>query len=195
MQKITQLVEEIRKLIRHPSKKRSLLQHNVAWNMLYSCLDVIEDTECCLDAFLATDLDHFDGRDQHLADGNKYMYVYGALQALYLQQDAITHLTESLCLVKSFKLPCSLAKIREIRNASIGHPTKQDRPSKKPVRFNFISRISIGNQGFKLGTTYDDGSPDCFKDVNMPKLIATQKRIFIGVLENVIKTLQKEGVS
>lgn len=194
MQKITQLTEEIRKLIHHPSKKRSLLQHNAAWNMLCSCLDVIEDTECCLDAFLTTDLNRFDDKDQHLADGNKYMYIYGTLQALYLQQDAVTHLTESLRLVKFFELPCSLQKIREIRNASVGHPTKQDRPTKEPVRFNFIVRISITNQGFKLVRTYKDGRPDCFEDVNIPELIATQRRIFIGVLKNVIKTLQKEDV-
>lgn len=190
MQKITQLTKEIRKLIHHPS--RSLLQGNVAWNMLYSCLDVIEDTDCCLDAFLTTDLDRFDDRDQHLADGNKYMYVYGTLQALYLQQDAVTHLTESLKI--PYNLGPALEEIREIRNASVGHPTKQDRPSKKPIRFNFISRISIGNQGFKLGTAYEDGRPDCFKDVNILKLIATQTRIFIGVLENVIKTLQTADV-
>ncbi len=195
MQEITQLVEEIRKLIHRPSKKRSLLQHNATWNTLCSCLDVIDDTECCLDAFLMTDIDRFDDRNQYLADGNKYMYIYGTLQALYLQQDAFTHLTESLTLVESFKLPCSLQKIREIRNASIGHPTKQDRPSKKPVRFNFISRISIGNQGSKLGTTYEDGRPDCFEDVNIPKLIATQRRIFIDVLKNIIRTLEKEPIS
>ncbi len=160
--------------------------------MLCSCLDVIEDTDCCLDAFLTTDLDHFDDKDQHLADGNKYMYIYGTLQALYLQQDAVTHLTESL------KIPYAsgpaLKKIREIRNASVGHPTKQDRPTKEPIRSNFISRISITNQAFELVTTYEDGRPDCSEDVNMPKLITTQRRIFIGVLENVIKTLQKADV-
>lgn len=195
MREITQLIEEIRKLIIHSSKTHSLLQYNAAWNMLYSCLDVIEDTECCLDAFLMTDIDRFDDRNQHLADGNKYMYIYGTLQALYLQQDALTHLTESLPVVKSFKIPCSLEKIREIRNASIGHPTKQDRPSKEPVRFNFISRITIGNQGFTLGTTYEDGRADSFKDVNIPKLITTQRKVFINALKNVIKTLKKETVS
>ena len=194
MTNILQLVEEIRKLIYRPYEQDTLLQDDARWNMLCSCLDVIEDTDCCLEAFLRTDIDRFDC-DQHLEDGNKYMYVYGTLQALYLQQDAFTHLTESLPSTKSFKMPCSLDKIREIRNASIGHPTKQDRPAKVPVRFNFISRVSIGNQGFKLGTTYEDDRSDCFKDVNIPELIATQRRIFIGVLKNIIETLEKEGVA
>ena len=142
MQKITQLTEEIRELITLSPKQYTLLQDDARFNMLCSCLDIIEDTDCCLDAFLTTDIDRFDDRGQHLADGNKYMYIYGTLQALYLQQDAVTHLTESLLLAKPFKPPCSLKKIREIRNASSGHPTKQDRPTKEPVRFNFIVRIT-----------------------------------------------------
>ena len=185
MKNINQLTKKIRELIYPPRKKHALLQDNIGWNMLCSCLDVIEDTDSCLDAFLMTDFDRFDDGDQHLADGNKYMYVYGTLQALVLQQDAVKHLAESL------KIPYtsdpSLRKIREIRNASVGHPTKQDRPAEEPIRFNFISRISIGNQGFKLGTVYEDGRPDCFKDIDVPKLIATQRGILIGVLKNVIE--------
>ncbi|MCY4554486.1 MAG: hypothetical protein OXC79_12520 [Candidatus Poribacteria bacterium] len=192
MQKITQLTEEIRELITLSPKQYTLLQDDARFNMLCSCLDIIEDTDCCLDAFLTTDLDRFDDRDQHLADGNKYMYIYGTLQALYLQQDAVTHLTESLKIPYA-SMP-SLEHIREIRNASVGHPTKQDRPTKEPIRFNFISRISITNQGFELVTAYGDGRPDCFEDVNIPELIATQRRIFIGILKNVIKILHKEDV-
>lgn len=197
MKDINQLTEEIRKLIHPPRKKHAVIE----WNMLCSCLDVIEDTDSCLDAFLMTDLDRFDDGDQYLADGNKYMYVYGTLQALYMQQYAVEHLTESLKIpdaedpsLKKITEDPSLKKIREIRNASVGHPTKQDRPPKEPVRFNFISRISIGKQGFKLGTAYADGRPDCFRDIDIPKLIETQRGILIGVLKNVIKALQKEGV-
>ena len=45
--------------------------------------------DLCLEAFLETDIDGFDA-------GNKYMYVYGTLQALFVQQDAVEHLIESL---------------------------------------------------------------------------------------------------
>ncbi len=88
-------------------------------------------------AFLETNIDGFDA-------GNKYMYVYGTLQALIVQQDAVKNLTESL------KIPYTpdqkLKDIRDIRNDSVGHPTK--RGGGTGSAFNFISRITINNQGF-----------------------------------------------
>ena len=122
------------------------------------------------------------------------MYVYGTLQALLVQQDAVEHLAESL------EIPYDpdpnavqeLDEIRDIRNDSIGHPTKRDRNKDKTVRFNFISRISIGNQGFGLGTSYSDGRQDYFKDINIPNLITTQRSILRGVLVKVIHKLEEQ---
>ena len=181
MPNITQLVSNIRKLINKPRKKHLLLKDSTSWNMMCSSLDVIEDTDYCLEAFLTTNIDGLD-------TGNKYMYVYGTLQALIVQQDAVKHLTESL------KIPYTpdqkLKDIRDIRNDSVGHPTKRGGGTGRA--FNFISRITINNQGFELGTTYADGSPDCSKDVNIPNLIATQRNILMAVLESVVKTLRTE---
>ena len=155
--------------------------------MLCSSLDAIEDTDYCLEAFLTTDIDPLD-------DGNKYMYVYGTLQALFVQQDAVEHLTESLKipypLNENSNEKQQLKEIRDIRNDSVGHPTKRGGGIGRA--FNFISRITINNQGFELGTTYADGRPNCSKDVNIPNLIATQRRILIGVLDSLIKPLRKE---
>ena len=187
MPNITQLVSNIRNLINKPRKKHLLLKNSTAWNMLCSSLDVIEDTELGLGTFLATNIDHLD-------DGGKYLYVYGTLQALFVQQDAVKHLTESL------EIPYNpdanavqkLDEIRDIRNDSIGHPTKRDRNKDKTVRFNFISRISIGNQGFGLGTSYSDGRQDYFKDINIRDLITIQRSILRGVLVKVIHKLEEE---
>ena len=181
MQNITQLISDIRDLINKPRKKHLLLKDSIAWNMLCSSLDVIEDTDCCLETFLTTDIDHLD-------DGKKYMYVYGTLQALFVQQDAVKHLAESLKI--SYPLNQQLNEIRTIRNDSVGHPTKRGGSTERA--FNFISRITISNQGFELGTTYADGRPDCSKDVNIPNLIAIQRSILIGVLDSIIKTLEQE---
>lgn len=41
-------------------------------------------------------------------------------------------------------------------------------------------------------TIYRDGQPTCFKDVNVPELIETQRDVFADVLANVVKTLEKE---
>ena len=132
-----QLVSNIRNLINKPRKQRLLLKDSAAWYMLCSSLDVIADADLCLKAFLATDIDSFDA-------GNKYMYVYGTLQALIVQQDAVKHLTESLKIPYPFNDNSNekqqLNEIREIRNDSVGHPTK--RGGGTGSAFNFISRIT-----------------------------------------------------
>ena len=182
---IEQLVSEIRDNVNKPRKKHALLQDHASWMMLCSALDVIEDTDCGLEAFLTTEVNDFN-------DGNKYVYVYGTLQALVVQQDAVKHFHESI------KIPYRLTSddksvlgdIRDIRNNSIGHPTKRDRT--KPVAFNFISRMTIGNQGFTLATAYEDGAQTCHKDVDIPDLIARQRNVHSSVLCDAIKTLRKE---
>ena len=76
MQNILQFISDIRDLVNKPRKQYLLLKDSAAWYMLCSSLDVIEDADLCLEAFLETDIDGFDA-------GNKYMYVYGTLQALF----------------------------------------------------------------------------------------------------------------
>ena len=188
LQNIEQLTNDIRDIINSPRNKYVLLQDSAAWNMLCSCLDVIEDTNCCLEAFLTTDIERFDSDSQYLDDGNKYMYVYGTLQALFMQQDAVKHLAESLQI--PYTLDPQLKEIRDIRNDSIGHPTKRSGGTGRA--FNFISRTTINNQGFQLGTAYADGRPYCFKDVDIPDLIAKQRCVFMGVLGDVLETLREK---
>jgi len=175
------LKNDIREIINSPRKQHALLQDRAAWYMLCSCLDTIGDTELCFEAFLTKGADRSDY-------GSKYLYVYGALQALFVQQDAVRNLTQAL------QIPYTpdplLTQIREIRNDSIGHPTKRGGGTGRA--FNFISRVSLGSQGFELMTTYPDGSTSGFKHVNIPDLIAKQRSVLMDVLSDVIKTLRRE---
>ena len=155
--------------------------------MLCSCMDTIGDTEEALESFLKKDTDSSD-------KGRNYLRIYGALQALFVQQEAIKNLHEAI------KIPytedASLEKIRHIRIDAAGHPTK--RGNKKA--FNFITRLTLSAQEFHLMTLYPTKS-DSKKlnskhaDINVPDLIATQKRIFKDVLNNVIETLEEEEVN
>ena len=179
MQDIAQLVDDIRELINRPRKQDALSQNHAMWAMLCSSMDTIEDTELCFDAFLTEDIDRAD-------DGVKYVFVYGVLQALFVQQDAVQNFHEALNM--PYTQDPSLKNIREIRNDSVGHPTKRGGGHS----YNFISRITLGSQGFQLGTIYRDRPQPRFKDVNVPELIATQRNVFVGVLDNVIKALENE---
>jgi hypothetical protein len=78
---ISDLEHKIRNYINRPRKQSKLLKDSTAWNMLCSCLDVIGDTELAIQAY--KDFKNLK------KDGFKYLTVYGILQTLFLQQDAI----------------------------------------------------------------------------------------------------------
>lgn len=181
MHNLELLIDEARDTISKWEGSPAVLKDRPTRLQLCSCLDVIKDTERCLEAFLMTDIDGLDV-------GNKYMYVYGALQALVLQQDAVKHFTCTL--KKDYPRDPCLKEIREIRNRSVGHPTDQGRDSGKT--FNFITRDSIGNKGFELGTTYADGRPNQPKWVNICGLIEEQRGIFMAFFGHVFRTFRRK---
>lgn len=183
---LNQKVSTIRDLINGSRKKNILLQDKILWHMFCSCMDTIGDTEIALESFLKLDTDSSD-------EGRNYLRIYGALQALYVQQDAIKYLHDAL------KIPYSIdplvQNIRDIRNNATGHPT--NRNYKK--EFNFISRVTLTPQSFELLTFYRTNSGNCDLDtkhnnINIPDLIVTQINVFVEVLNNIIEVLQEEDV-
>ena len=184
---LNERISKIRDLINSPRKQHQLLQDSALWYMLCSCMDTIGDTEEALESFLKKDTDNSD-------KGRNYLRIYGALQALFVQQEAVENLHEAL------KIPytedASLEKIRHIRIDAAGHPTK--RGNKKA--FNFITRLTLSAQEFHLMTLYPaklSGKELNSKhmDVSVPDLIATQNKVFEGVLNDVIETLKEEEVA
>lgn len=172
---------EIRDLINSPRKQAALLEDSALWNMMCSSLDIIEDTEFGLDALPAEELNGSN-------EGIKYLIVYGALQALFLQQEGVENLCESLKI--PYTVNAKLNEIRDIYNDSVGHPTKRGKG--KGEAFNFISRATIEFQRFQLMTTYPDNTEADFKDIDIPELIEKQKDTICNVLMDIIKTLREE---
>jgi len=180
MTTISELESEIRDIINNPRRQYVLLQNSAAWNMLCSYLDVIGDTELAFDASL---------RKRGVEDDvEKYLLVYGALQALFIQQDAVRNLTEALNI--SYTPDPLLEHIREIRNDSIGHPTKRGGGSGKA--FNFIVRMSLSQHGFTLMTTYPDGREPLFWGVSIPDLINKQRATLTSALAEVVTKLKAD---
>lgn len=138
LRRIAELEDSIRNFINTGCHQAELLDRSETWNQICNSLDVIGDTALSIEDDLS--------EPYPTSDGLKYIFTYGILQSLFLQQDAVRHLSEA------FKLPYTpsenLAKIRGIRNASIGHPSKQQ-VNKQKV-YNYISRITLAKGGFTL---------------------------------------------
>ena len=176
---IQDLESKIRNLINRPRRQYKFLQDTSAWNQLCSCLDVIGDNELAVSAY-------YDSIPKNI--GETYLLVYGILQTLFVQQDAVRYLCEALGI--EYNPDPGLQKIREIRNDSIGHPTK--RIFKKMPTWNFISRTSLSKNGFQLMVRFADSNLPKFINIDLLEIIKTQNVKVTDVLSSVLKLLEDE---
>lgn len=175
--------EEIREICNHPWKRELLFQDKIIWNRLWASLDVIEDSQIAIDDY--SNLSEFS------SDEKGYLYVYGILHALYLQQDALRNLNKALFGQDiDFKTEYpELYNIREIRINSIGHPT--DRGNGKS--FHGISRMTIQKKGFQMSSSFPkSGKEDEFEYVNILSCIATQNGLFKEILNHTMEKLKSD---
>jgi len=177
MEDLTEQIGEIRDLINKPRKLHALISEGSIWFQLCSSMDVVEDAELAIDAYLSN--------NESDEKGEQYLRLYGVLQALFLQQDAVEHLSEALN-IKNTKDDV-LKEIRDTRNYSIGHPTKADYGK----AFNFISRPTLNKHGFGLLTEKKSGESE-YSDINVLDLITKQRDIHKSFLAHVILKLQEE---
>jgi len=176
------LIGRIRDYVNEPRKQHQLLQDRSQWNQLCTAMDVIEDTELAVSAYVDDSL----GTDH----GARYLATYGLLQAIFQQQDAINHLAEALGIPDQSQKHPALKIIRELRNDSVGHPTKRAGGKGRGPSFHAISRISLNHARFQM-LSYD-GNRHWMRDVNLPDVIAIQRRCATGILTFVADSLQEE---
>jgi len=178
---MNELIGKIEGLVDRPRKRYGLLRNRPLWFQLWSCLDVIGDTDLAVTSYEA--------REFGTTDGARYLAIYGLLQALYVQQDAVRNLCEALEIPQTIDKYPRIKEVRELRHDSIGHPTKRDR--RKPTSYHFISRMSLQPDGFDLHSLYSDGESKC-TTVSITGLVADQRRYVDDVLQAVIRTLEEE---
>jgi hypothetical protein len=184
---ISSLEQELREFINHPRKQAGLLSDAASWNIICSALDVVGDTELALDAYLNL---------QPLStDGEKYLMVYGVLQVMEVQQDAVKFLCDSLLcdsLSVRYSRPKELSDIRTIRSKSIGHPIKSS--ENRITKSNFIRRSDIGQRSFTLMTVSDKRDYQ-WRGINIPKLLTTQRLFLEKQLQQIVEKLRSDEMA
>lgn len=181
------LINQVRYIIGRIGKPPAVLRHIVKnpakKQTLYHCLDVIRDTDRCLESYLETNFNE-------LEVGGKYMHIYGTLHALVMQQDAVKLFARTV----EVKYPDDpwLQRIRKYRNQALGHPPKHG-PGRSGA-LHFIKRDSITAAGFELGTIHVKGKSAAFKTVDVSQLIREQRDIFTPVFLRVIHDVRREDM-
>jgi hypothetical protein len=179
---ISTLEQELREFINHPRNQAGLLSDAASWNIICSALDVVGDTELALDAYLNL---------QPLStDGEKYLMVYGVLQVMEVQQDAVKFLCDSLSV--RYSRPKELSDIRVIRSESIGHPIKSS--ENRITKSNFIRRSDLGQRSFTLMTVSDKRDYQ-WRGINIPTLLTTQRIFLEKQLQQIVEKLRSDEMA
>lgn len=173
---------KIRMLCNHPWKRELLFSNKSIWHKLWASLDLINDTQEAIDYYLKIPEENFN-------DG-AYLYIYGLLQAMYVQQDAANNLNKALFNeIIDFKNDYpELYDIREQRNNSIGHPT--GRGKNDSSSYHIIDGTSIIKSGFNLVSHYPNQNKAFeIKSFDITKSTAIQEQLINEILMKVMGKL------
>jgi hypothetical protein len=144
-------------------------------------LDIIDDAESALTAYTDNDFP--------TQTGEKYLRIYGAMQGLFLQQDALLDLIKAIHPAKKISVKDILKDIREARNASVGHPTRLG--LKPPFSTHGIVQHSMRKEGFEL-VSYPKKNDETFEHVPVQALIEKQRAEASRILSEVVEELREQ---
>jgi hypothetical protein len=152
-----------------------------AWSQIWIALDVVEDTDLAISAYLQSQFP--------TEAGEQYLRLYGVLQVLFVQQDAMTHVIEAIRPAVLVELTDVLKEIREVRNASVGHPIELTRNGE--VSAHAIIRVSLAKDQFELASFSEKDDPS-FRRVDLVDLIEKQRSETLRILATVVNELKRE---
>lgn len=178
-------MRELSKWIRNyghdPRHQNRLIADRFIWHQTWVAMDIVNDTESALDAYL---------NNEFPTDaGEQYLRVYGALQALFVQQDALFDLVSAIHPSMTIKLTDVLKDIREARNSSVGHPTQLRRQGS--VSAHGIIQNSMTKDGFYL-LSYPPPDDNMFQYVPLRELILKQRAETQRILAEVATDLREQ---
>lgn len=154
------------------------------WSKLWIAFDNVEDTQQAINEFESKNL----GR----------LAIYGVLQALVVQQDALGHLEEAIE-IKRYSLNDypELKNIRDIRNETIGHPTDtkkdRDRSSFENGTISYSSIIPGNNFGILEYAIWSKGGFDK-KQVYIKNIIKIQENLLIKEIDRAISKVNADEI-
>ncbi len=160
-------------------QQKKLRRNLPRWNQFRSSLDAVRQTHRAIEAY-----NHSNG---DLTEDQRYLAIYGLLQALVVQQDAMCHLSEALQTKPvHMNRHKRLEEIRNIRNWTVGHPTKVDRY--ETHSHHAIQRPQLGRGGFSLYSAFDDGREQ-YTYVPLLQLARLQRRVVSRLLREMLREL------
>lgn len=178
MNKFANLIENIREIFEHKKPSDEPFNNDLdKWNLFCVAMDTLEDTYLVLEFYENSQLSN--------NEGEKYLKLYGLLQAMFLQQDSIRNLYKILLgtFPKNNSNLLGWNRIRELRNLTVGHPL--EKKDKSGVKRCYISRVTISKQGFQYLIWDRDKQKGSFVNANLEKALSQYKKEAVKILDKI----------
>lgn len=152
------------------------------WRLFFGATDALLDTQIALSKV---------ARGIPAEKNYAILACYGYLQALYIQQDAVTLIWKALDIYGEPLTDSKVRRVRELRNRIAGHPARAEKPGPgKPPSSAIINVHDINPAtGFKAVIYYDDEMD--IIDVSFAELLADNCRGLAESLREAERTMDK----
>ena len=164
-----------------PRHQHRLIANTRVWYQLWTAMDIIDDVDSAMDAYLDNEFP--------AEIGERYLRLYGAMQGLFLQQDALADLIKVIHPAKEVLRNDVLKDVRDARNASVGHPTQLRRNGE--LSTHGIVQNSMTKNGFSL-LSYPAPERNLLQYVPVLEMIRNQRAEAVRILEEVINELREQ---
>ncbi len=148
---MSELVKKLRNSIEDISLRKNYFKDSEdKWNRFCVSMDTLEDSDLAIS--------HYLGAGLGIIEEERYLRLYGVLQAIYIQQNALENLwvilLEDKFPKRSEKSAWSI--IKRLRNHT-GHPIAVTRDKIRPntTRRTFVNRVNLEREILSL-VTYDE---------------------------------------
>lgn len=177
------LIKKIYHHINRTEKQASLLANRLKWDRLTSALNVLEDTSWAIEYYLES--------DYPTGMKGKYLYTYGLIQSLFVQEDAINSINVALFGKEiDFKKDYPKAHaVREMRNDVVGHPTYRNKKN-----FIYLAQCSLEKNSFYYSKDDSSTGKSDIIDVDVLGAIHDQAVCINAILKDAVDTLDAEFI-
>ena len=145
---------------------------------IVACLDTIEDVQLAIDEYRRVDLS-----EDQTNKGKLYLAIYGVLQGMFLQQDALMNLANAIGFPFQLDDYPGIKDIREIRNQIVGHPTSYRR--RRSESYYAINRSSLSLKRFDVMEYNKEGGQSQVASVDLTQKLSDSESIIVQALRDL----------
>ncbi len=167
-------------------KRMLKLNSQKDWNFLCSSMDLIGDTTLAIDNFFQFGVD---GPTKYNDFGEKYLRLYGVLNSIYIQQEAVYRICKIANLPTQSKHRKSLEslEIRDVRHKLGAHSVDYVDKNSDEIHSFVPVRIELGG----LSVSYVNNDDLSMHSINLGKALEEHLDLMMDMLHDVMDKLKK----